>query len=236
MNVLALDSATEILSVALNCEGKSYYIEMDAGLHHSERFIDSIEILLKNAAITSNDLDLLACMQGPGSFTGLRIGYSALKGMAFALNIPYISIPSLDCMAYPYIHWPGIVLPLIDAKKKSFFGALYRGGKRISGFFDYDYEKIMAILPQEDAILVTGPDAALAMDRLGKQDNSLNMQLDPMYRTGKARELLSIARETFAKTGKGDAHNSGPLYIRKSDAELARDAAAVLEGVQYESD
>jgi tRNA threonylcarbamoyl adenosine modification protein YeaZ len=99
MNILAIDCATEILSVALeigNGEKSIMSANIDAGHSHSERLLPVIEDLLKQANIAPADIDLFLCQRGPGSWTGLRIGFAAVKGLAFAFGKPYISIPSSD--------------------------------------------------------------------------------------------------------------------------------------------
>ena len=121
MNVLAFDTATSVLSVALSSNDGTLNIEIDTGLHHSEMLIEVTNELLNKANLKPQDLNLVACMRGPGSFTGLRIGFATAKGIAASLNIPFISVPTLDCMAFSHSVWPGIVVPVIDAKKKMFF-------------------------------------------------------------------------------------------------------------------
>jgi tRNA threonylcarbamoyladenosine biosynthesis protein TsaB len=136
MNLLAVDTATSILSVALGTEQGVWYFEADVGLRHSELIMDSIDMLTRKAGLKPPDISGVVCMGGPGSFTGLRVGFSLAKGFALSLGIPFASIPTLDCMAYPFAMWPGLVVPVIDAKKNSFFCALYQDGKRISPFMD----------------------------------------------------------------------------------------------------
>jgi tRNA threonylcarbamoyladenosine biosynthesis protein TsaB len=231
MNILALDTATEILSLALEADSplrgaaanqNGWYLEADLGLRHSEFLMEMTDTLLKNAGMEPADLDLVACMGGPGSFTGLRIGFSAAKGMALALGIPLAAPLTLDCMALSCLHWPGTVLPAIDAKKHRFFTALYRGGGRISPYLDGETAEISALIPGEGQTLLTGPGAPALASLLGDLPRG-RILVDPGCRKGRARELLAIAKkENIAIIDNKGASSAGPMYLRKSDAELTK--------------
>ncbi|GHT58661.1 tRNA (adenosine(37)-N6)-threonylcarbamoyltransferase complex dimerization subunit type 1 TsaB [Spirochaetia bacterium] len=246
MNILAIDTATNVLSVALSAghsdgaPNTRWYIEADAGLRHSEILMDMVDTLLKQGGLEPADINLVSCMKGPGSFTGLRIGFSAAKGIALALKIPLIPVPTLDCMAYSYSVWPGIVIPAIDAKKGRFFSALYRDGIRITDEKDADAAAIAGLISDalasspdgERSILITGPDAAMLHTELQKQFSGCPdaeslpgirpdfIRLDPACRKGRAVELLELARKDAEPDIGEDNFFAGPEYLRKSDAEL----------------
>ncbi|AEJ19266.1 tRNA (adenosine(37)-N6)-threonylcarbamoyltransferase complex dimerization subunit type 1 TsaB [Gracilinema caldarium] len=229
MNILAIDTATDILSIALETNQGTWFIESDAGLHHSERLISMVDTLLIQSGTNKQDLNLLACMEGPGSFTGLRIGFATVKGMALALSIPFIAIPTLDCMAYGWEFWPGSVIPVIDAKKNCYFWAIYSRGHRISDYMDAPITDIVPYLASQKAplpLLMTGSDATDVQELM--VNNQLSpispdqIVLDSWHRKGKAKELLVLAKKRFTIEGRGSSDSSGPVYIRKSDAELSR--------------
>uniref|UniRef100_A0A7C3II21 tRNA (Adenosine(37)-N6)-threonylcarbamoyltransferase complex dimerization subunit type 1 TsaB n=1 Tax=Gracilinema caldarium TaxID=215591 RepID=A0A7C3II21_9SPIR len=229
MNILAIDTATDILSVALETQQGNWYMESDAGLHHSERLISMIDAILTNSITKKQDLNLLACMEGPGSFTGLRIGFATAKGIAAALGIPFIAIPTLDCMAYTWESWPGSVIPVIDAKKHCYFWALYSQGKRLTDYMDAPLTEAAPFISTHHApfpLLVTGPDAdkakGLLEQSLAVQQNEKQVVQDRWFRTGKAKELLVLAKNRFTIEGRGSDDGAGPIYLRKSDAELSR--------------
>ena len=94
MNILALDTADQVFSAALESKSGVYYTEIDAHSRHSELLMDCVDWLCKNAGLGPGEIDLAACMKGPGSFTGLRIGFSSAKGICMALKIPMITVPS----------------------------------------------------------------------------------------------------------------------------------------------
>ncbi|MDR2143049.1 MAG: tRNA (adenosine(37)-N6)-threonylcarbamoyltransferase complex dimerization subunit type 1 TsaB, partial [Treponema sp.] len=167
INILGFDCAGKTLSAGLLTESGFYAAEANGGQKHSELIMDMADYLLKTAGITPKELSAAACMQGPGSFTGLRIGFSAAKGLSLSLGIPFISIPTLDCMACSYSFFPGLVIPLIDAKKNCYFTALYRGGKAIGPYLDAGPDEIASLVAENRApgegVLLTGPDAESAL-------------------------------------------------------------------------
>ncbi|MCL2190366.1 MAG: tRNA (adenosine(37)-N6)-threonylcarbamoyltransferase complex dimerization subunit type 1 TsaB [Treponema sp.] len=243
MNLVAIDTATEKFSVALATTlGGRWLFEADAGTRHSELVMECVDILARKAAISPGDLNGVLCMGGPGSFTGLRIGFSLAKGLALSLGIPFAPIPTLDCLARPLSAWPGVVVPVIDAKKRAFFCAPYRAGKRIGPDMDAPPGEIALALAgrlsprtetgDPERILLFGPGAEKLYRELGllaDEDPGIAGAMAAVrhgkgVRPGNAEALLEIALETgvFADGGSGnrDSLFAGPEYIRKSDAEL----------------
>ena len=225
MNILALDTATGVFSAALLTETGTWYTEINAGSRHSELLMECIDGLFKLASLAPADLKLVTCMKGPGSFTGLRIGFSTAKGLSMAQGIPLVSVPTLDCMAHSLSIWPGIIIPLIDAKKGCFFSALYRGSLRLTNYFDLPPENITdeaekTKLFADEPIILTGPGADLFFSRLPPHSPFEHVVVSPESKRGKAWELLEIAKS--AKIEDMGEIDSGPIYLRKSDAELNR--------------
>jgi tRNA threonylcarbamoyladenosine biosynthesis protein TsaB len=237
--MLALDTATPVLSAALCAGESSWYRELDAGLTHSEALMALVEGLFADAGLKPGDLGAVACMKGPGSFTGLRIGFAAAKGLALALDIPLLACPTLDCMAWPWKPWPGLVVPVLDARKNRFYSALYAGGRRISPEMDVGAAGLLqsirdGIREAEAAgryagpVLLTGPDAGLFLSRLeGLPEGPAEgppggpphptLLLDPLCRKGRGLELLAVAKDRdIVNNDKRNDVMSGPEYIRKS--------------------
>jgi tRNA threonylcarbamoyladenosine biosynthesis protein TsaB len=224
-NVLALDTSAAALSAALSAGEQTWYFEADAGLRHSELLMEIVDTLFGKAGMERGDLDAVACMKGPGSFTGLRIGFAAAKGIALALGIPLVTAPTLDCMAASLSVWPGIVLPAMDAKKNSFFAALYSGGLRLCPDMDAEAPLIARAVMEKTPcpVILTGPGADLLASRLGSlfiRQGEAALCVDPLCRRGRAGELLKLAKDTFLLNNEIDEVFSGPEYIRPSDAEL----------------
>ena len=241
MNLLAIDTATDRFSVALAAERQGrrdiWLFEADVGMRHSELVMDCVEMLARKAGLVSSDIGGVVCMGGPGSFTGLRIGFSLAKGLALSLGIPFVPIPTLDCMARHLAYWPGIAVPVLDAKKKAFFCALYRDGKRICPDMDATPQEIAAALAESlspqtktgatEQALLFGPGAEMLHEGLtvlppGNPcgiDIKAAVRLGKGVRWGNAETLLELALEARVFDNGGDLL-AGPEYLRKSDAEL----------------
>ena len=229
MNTIAFDTATDIFSVGLLINSrpeKRYYLTVDGGQRHSEVIMDAADSLFRIAGFERENLEAVACMEGPGSFTGLRIGFAAAKGLAFALGIPFIPVPTLDCMACRVAFWPGMVLPVIDAKKNSFFAALYNQGKRLTPYLDIDSETLIKTIKgagiqqgqTSNLLLVTGP--AVHLVKSGIKEAFTDAVFDSTAGQGYAAELLNLVTEKGIFNTRPADHAAGPMYIRKSDAEL----------------
>jgi len=218
MNLLAIDAAAQRFSVALAAGGDSWVFEADAGMRHSELIMDSIDMLLKKAALKPEDLSGVVCMGGPGSFTGLRIGFSLARGLALALNIPFAAVPTLDCLSYPFSAWPGLVVPVLDAKKNAFFCALYRAGKRLCPDMDAEPAEIARVITdtwEAEQVLLVGPSASMLHEKLTADSNTAKLDIKPeKQRWGNAETLLAIARETRIIEQGNTGYSGGPEYRR----------------------
>jgi len=117
--ILCLETATTNCSVALFSDDKLVSIREDnsPGYSHAELLHVFIEQVLGEAGLKTSQLDAIAVSKGPGSYTGLRIGVSAAKGLCFAADLPLISIPTLDLLAHQVKVDQGYIIPLMDARR-----------------------------------------------------------------------------------------------------------------------
>ena len=132
MKVLGLDTSTSCGSVGLIDDERiiSEYL-LDIPVTHSERLLGAIELVLREAHCAMEDLDGWAISLGPGSFTGLRIGVSTVKGLAFATQKPVAGISTLDVLASQISPTPFLICPILDARKGEVYTAFYRYDERI---------------------------------------------------------------------------------------------------------
>ena len=133
MKILAVDTTATSASVAV-CEGNTVlatYTQKN-GLTHSETMLPMIEAVLKNLKLTPDDIDMFAVSEGPGSFTGVRIGVAALKGLAFGKNKICVGTSTLDALARNAQGLPGrfLAVPVMDARRSQLYNAVfeYSGG------------------------------------------------------------------------------------------------------------
>ncbi|MCJ1806786.1 tRNA (adenosine(37)-N6)-threonylcarbamoyltransferase complex dimerization subunit type 1 TsaB [Flavobacterium covae] len=125
--ILHVETATRNCSVALAKDGKLVAIReiAELGYTHAEKLHVFIEEILGEVQITINHLDAVAVSQGPGSYTGLRIGVSAAKGICYTLNIPLIAIDTLVILARQIKNLEGVIIPMIDARRMECYTAVF---------------------------------------------------------------------------------------------------------------
>lgn len=126
MLILAFESSAKPASVALMRDGQllSQYFQCSS-LTHSRTLLPMAEDMLKNAELTVNDVDVFAVAHGPGSFTGIRIGVSAVKGLAWAADKPCVGVSTLEAMAWNGVAAGGYICPVMDARRSQVYNALF---------------------------------------------------------------------------------------------------------------
>lgn len=227
MNILAFDTSASFLNAALQTERAFFEIHHQIGLTHSEHLLTSIDQLLSTAAISPKDLDLIVCSRGPGSFTGLRIGMSTAKGLSAGTGAPLISIPSLDVYAADAaVPDDSICFSAIDARKRRYYTSVYEGTVCTARDLDISAEQLIETYGKGKDILITGPDAMKLYTEctsvLEHDESNCTISLDPSWQRGHGRTFIARGLHQFEELG-ADLPEQGPLYIRKSEAELSRE-------------
>jgi tRNA threonylcarbamoyladenosine biosynthesis protein TsaB len=227
MHLLALDTATEQVSVAIGRDGSVLgAVQLAGGRRHAEQLAPAIEYLLRETGVHQDQLAGIAVGSGPGLFTGLRVGVTTAKVMAQALRIPVVAIPTLDLVAYPLRHTSRLIVAVLDARRKEVFHAGYHavpGG--VQRAWDYTVatpaELVAELETYTGGILLAGGGVARFRDAFA--------ELEPAERAGAEHSTPSVAalvelatarmeREEFEQPW--DVH---PLYLRQSDAEIEWD-------------
>ncbi len=151
MKILAMDSSATVASVAL-CEDKKLLAEytVNNGNTHSETLLPMVEAVLADFKLTAKDIDLFAVSNGPGSFTGVRIGAATLKGLAFASERPCVGVSTLYALALNLVGFKGLICPVMNARRSQVYTALFRS----------DGEALTRILP-DSAMSISELDACL---------------------------------------------------------------------------
>jgi tRNA threonylcarbamoyladenosine biosynthesis protein TsaB len=224
MKTIALDTASDSLHLVLQTDTVYASMVKSAGRRYSEELVPQMISLCVEAGVRLADLDLIICANGPGSFTGLRIGMAAAKGIAMGAEIPLVSLSTLEVYHYPVRQISIPVVPVLDAKKNRFYCAVFHQGARLTPDFDSTPEELCTHLVQFPKIFLTGPDATLFAPKLVEalaacHANTLVVTDDLSHRDyGEA--LLALGKESLQNRGPDDI-GSGPTYIRKSEAELS---------------
>ena len=195
-------------------------LTLDLGQRQSKSILPAIDFVLKEVNLKSEELDYTALCEGPGTFTGLRLAFSALKAIQLAHNVPVYGIPTLQVYAHPFKDFDESVVSVIDAKKDQFFVAIYKNGEEISPAEDTVAEEVAKKLSDSQKIIIAGPDAEI----FGGELKKLNPKFQIKYLSSQpvpTDSLFAIAEEMIMQKKEPLADYSGPVYLRKSEAELA---------------
>ncbi len=231
MKILAIDTATEILSVAFVAFDSAVRVSYDisTGLRHSESLLPSIRWVLDRAGCTVADLDAVACTSGPGSFTGLRIGMATVKGITAGSRAVLVTIPTLDVYAEPYHGLSRIIVPVIDGKKRRFFSSVFVAGRRATADTDLPPEQVVETIRlaieneqtdesrADSPILVVGPHAERFLTVA--PESFAERLLAPHIDVSSALSLAFLARRS-AEAGRFANDKTAPVYLRESEARL----------------
>jgi tRNA threonylcarbamoyladenosine biosynthesis protein TsaB len=220
VRLLAVETSTSAGGVAL-LEGERLRGEylLDVRATHSERLMPAIDRLLADAGWTPADLTGLAVAVGPGSFTGLRIGLSAVKGLALALGVPVAAVPTLDALAatLPFAMLP--VCPVLDARKGEVYTSLYRwDGAAMRREWEY-----LALPPAALAVRLDEP-VILLGDGASAIASELARQAPPHRRLASPAAVGVLGLGQLAAGQCVSAADLVPIYLRPSEAELKRRA------------
>lgn len=225
MMYLCLDTSGRYLNIAVCRQGKVLAgLSKEVGAGHSEILVDELGALLKCHEIKLADIGLLAAATGPGSFTGLRVGIAFVKGLAAGLKLPTISLNTLDVMACSQESKDGYLSPMIDAKKKEIYTALYKmkdgRPERESEYLPIAPEKWLAMMP-EDTLLFGSGEANYR--ELFKTSANKIRQDENFLSSGSILSGLAVLAHRLYQDGLAvDHHQLDAFYVRPADAELKR--------------
>ena len=210
--ILNIETATKNCSVALAKDGKTLAIREIAtqNFSHAEKLHVFIEELFLETNLKLQDLSAIAASQGPGSYTGLRIGVSAAKGLCYALSIPLIAVDTLELLARKIEIQSGIIVPMIDARRMEAFCA----------FFDSKYVKIKetkAEIIDETSYQDISETMHLIGDGAMKFKNVLTdkkFQYYPEIEFPSANEMAPVSFQKFQNNQLEDVAYFEPFYLK----------------------
>jgi len=226
MNILAVDTSSKKLCLGLsNHKGNIIEYNLDSGIRHAELLLPTIRKALRHLQLSLEKIDYFAVGLGPGSFTGLRIGLSLIKGFALALKKPVIGLPDLDVIASNAISTNSkVICPLVDAKRNLIFTALYEVGsndklKRKSPYLLINIEDLLKRLKSYKLVTFLGDGLYVYQQRLNQRvKKSIFLNEDTWY--PRARNLIELASELFEKGKISQPSKIKPIYLYPKECQI----------------
>lgn len=218
MRILAVHSSSPTLSVAL-CENGRIVdeIRLPPGREHLERLIPTIEALLGRLEIAPRDIDVFAGVVGPGSFSGIRVGLSTVKGLAAALGKPVTGVNSLEVLAHPHRE-NAPCLTVLDARRAQVYAALFTTTD--NGPFMIRQPALIGVDEIELFLEgVPGPSIAVGDEIVHELAESVPLIKSSHTAVGTAGVAAELAYRRVRSRGVESVHDLVPLYLRRSDAE-----------------
>ena len=233
MLMLSLSTSGPIASAAVIKDGQVLSLEVGGhGRTHSETIMPLCEKALQTAGYTPADMDAFGVDAGPGSFTGVRIGVSTVKALAYTAGKPCVAVDALEALAANVTAFDGVVCPILDARAQQVYGAMFKDGKRV---LEDVVEKLALFLDRVEATgeaaLFLGDGApgfeAAIRERLGNKAHFVK----PQHNGLRAGSACAVAKERLEKGEAAlDYITLLPLYLRAPQAERER---AAREGAQH---
>ncbi|MCR5607463.1 MAG: tRNA (adenosine(37)-N6)-threonylcarbamoyltransferase complex dimerization subunit type 1 TsaB [Lachnospiraceae bacterium] len=229
MRLLAIDSSGMTASVAvLNEQGLMGEYTVNYKKTHSQTLLPMIDELLRFLEINKKDLDCIAVSEGPGSFTGLRIGAATAKGLALALDIPVAAVSTLEALAYNGISSENIVCPIMDARRNNVFTGLYKWN-------DYNKSEEPEIVMEQTAmeineliekinsigekVLFVGDGIGVYREVIAKQIKVPYNCINDVMRNQRASSVGAIGMRNYNNGILTHGDDFEPVYLRLSQAE-----------------
>lgn len=219
---LGIDTANTPLSIAIVKDGVLLVEETSAmAVNHSLRAMPAIEELLTKAGLVPADIDAIAVSEGPGSYTGVRIGVTIAKTLAWTLGKPLVGVSSLKALASNAVFFNGLICPIVDARRNNVYAGAYQwsAGQLTEVIEDghYSLEEFIHKLEQLDgSLLFIGKDTAMheqqIVERLDQRATIAPFHVD----LPRASSLLYIAAQSEQES---DVHAFVPEYRRIAEAE-----------------
>ena len=237
MNILAIETTGAEASVAIiNEKGEVFMEASDQKLNHLQNLMPMVDILLSKCGLTIDDMNYIAVSEGPGSFTGIRIGVSSARALAQALGLQTISVPTLKSFLYNVPDYEGTVCPIFDARRSQVYGGAYQwiDGKasEVVPGAAYDLNELLTLLEQvikqtstEKEITFFGDGIIPYREMIASwQDASLNDNIRVLFaeddiKLQKASSVARLALEIYREGGMKSLYDLKPVYMRKAEAE-----------------
>ncbi len=229
MKILALDTSGQNCSVCIMNEEKVICdFNLSTGTTHSETLLPIIDTLCKFSKIELDDIDVLACALGPGSFTGLRIGIATLKGFCLGAEKKVVGISTLEGLAYNTSEFDGIVCSVLDAKNNNVYAGIYKYENskptRITDYITEDLDTLIKILKEYNSKILFVGDGAQSFKERFENEFGDKASFAPIHLNNQlASSIAKAALDRAQNNDFDDMDKLNPLYLKKSQAERMLD-------------
>ncbi|GAB63995.1 MAG: tRNA (adenosine(37)-N6)-threonylcarbamoyltransferase complex dimerization subunit type 1 TsaB [Candidatus Jettenia sp.] len=227
MKVLGIETSGSIGGVAV-CENKHVIAarDLEAGMQHGRELVPTIKDIFQQIGWKFSDIDLIAVDVGPGSYTGLRIGVTCAKTMAYALQKPVIDVPIFDSIIENYIMDSIPVCPILDARRNHVYACIYQPvpirldhgvkvvqKKRVSEFLVMQPEELLSILPRP--VVVFGDGVSAYKDIFQQKDIFIDEEEKAIP---KAKYVAFLGEMAYESGRRCEADQLLPMYLRRAEA------------------
>jgi tRNA threonylcarbamoyladenosine biosynthesis protein TsaB len=223
MKLLAVETSTLMGSVAV-VDGERTLCELTLRVEetHSSQLMPAIDYVLKTLGLGPRQLDGFAIALGPGSFTGLRIGMSTVKGLATATSKPIVGVPTLEAMAWDFPFCPHLICPLIDARMKEVYAAWFRAkeGAVLRQSEDLVLPPSVLLEGVKEETLFFGSGAQRYREEIREAMGDLARFASPEIMGARASIIGMLAAQKMDRNEISDTNSLEPLYIRESQAHI----------------
>lgn len=227
MNILAVDTSANTAAVSVVADQKLLAEEIvNYKKTHSETIMPMIDAALKNCGLDISDIDIFAVANGPGSFTGLRIGVSTVKGIAHALDKPIVELSTLEGMAYNLFMCPDIICPIMDARRQQVYNGVYTWEE--GEFLTLTQPRALSIeecvedvKKYKKRVIFLGDGVPVHIEYIKEQLGDMAVFAPASSNAQRASSLASLAAERL--DSKKSCYEVTPFYLRKPQAERERE-------------
>ncbi len=223
MKILAIDSSGLAVSASLADDEKIIAeYALNFKITHSQTLMPAVDTIIKASNFDIKGLDYIACTSGPGSFTGLRIGAAAAKGLAHGLGIDIIGVPTLEALAYNIFETDKVICPVMDARRSQVYNAFYEfKNGRLCEVYPQEARSIDDVLLKASGfdrkVIFLGDAVPVYKDKILSLPNSV---LAPQHCNIQRAACVAALAFVYAREGKTTAYSDfAPFYLRKSQAE-----------------
>jgi len=225
MKILAIDTSTAVMGIALMDEEK-VYAEMTTNLkkNHSARLMPAMDQLFDEVKWLHDEIDLIAVAKGPGSYTGVRIGVTAAKTFSWALHIPLVGISTLEAMAYEHYHFAGLLSPMLDARRGQVYTGLYKCDQK--QWLNDQHDRIILLSEwlqrlkgREEKVLFVGDDVELHRETIETALGERAIFSSPPFHFPRPSIIGLLGKRQFESGKIDNTFDFAPAYLQLAEAE-----------------